>query len=455
MMIKSKWVKTLILSMIFILVMPITADARHVINVPNKNIRKVKTVKITKRWYRPRAKVGGYQRQEVVGKGKKYNGEQLIAEKGKQYAFSRFAFLADGKPSKMRSYNKIALLGKNAEPQGVAIVKFRAPGTKSKHTYMFIQMSFNKGNNHRMGRIVRYDLGVLNKYVNKKGKHNKVVKALQKSKKYLAPLSSKKKWASKRRKAKKHLSKTNYKIFAAVVIGKKFRMGHGQSFSYNPKDGRLYNAALTAKHDSGNYREFNFQKISMHTLAPSKTWRMLVRVTHTVKSVGLKSRRVKTYLQLHDLTFDKGGHFYFTETTKRMQTMKNRISKYKKGGFKPGKRHYGKYRKSLGGLVTVYRGTMGSSPKKVKMVVRISNSIGTMGQGLAYSKGRLFLIYDNAFMTMPVKHLSKLTLKKINFTVLKAAHYRESEGMGITSSGRGYLIMNRFAEAVRSHGRVK
>jgi hypothetical protein len=98
---------------------------------------------------------------------------------------------------------------------------------------------------------------------------------------------------------------------------------------------------------------------------------------------------------------------------------------------------------------------MGSSPKKVKMVVRISNSIGTMGQGLAYSKGRLFLIYDNAFMTMPVKHLSKLTLKKINFTVLKAVHYRESEGMGITSSGKGYLIMNRLAEAARSEKTVK
>lgn len=105
--------------------------------------------------------------------------------------------------------------------------------------------------------------------------------------------------------------------------------------------------------------------------------------------------------------------------------------------------------------MTIYRGTMGSSPKKVKMMVRISNSIGTMGQGLAYSKGRLFLIYDNAFMTMPTKHLSKLTLKKINFTVLKASNFRESEGMGITSSGHGYLIMNRFAEAARSHGRVK
>jgi len=77
-----------------------------------------------------------------------------------------------------------------------------------------------------------------------------------------------------------------------------------------------------------------------------------------------------------------------------------------------------------------------------------------MGQGLAYSnhkgKNRLFLIYDNAFMSIPLNKISKLKSKQINFTVLKAANYRESEGMGITSSGYGYLIMNRFAEATRS-----
>jgi len=64
-------------------------------------------------------------------------------------------------------------------------------------------------------------------------------------------------------------------------------------------------------------------------------------------------------LQLHDLTFDKSGNFYFTEVTKRMQKMKNRTSKYKKSGFKPGTDHYGKYIKSLGGTVTIYRGKMG------------------------------------------------------------------------------------------------
>jgi len=297
-MTKKIWLRALILSMVFILVMPLVADAKlHVVNVSNKNLKKVKTVQVTKKWYRPRARVGGYQVQRTTGKSKKYNGTQIIAGKGGRYYFSRFAFLADGKPNskRIKKYHKIALLGKHAEPQGVAIVKFKTSKKKKKHSYMFVQMSFNKGNNNRMGRIVRYNLSTLNKYVNKNGKHDKIVKTLRKSKKYMVGLSKTKKgmrkWRAKRKRASHHLSKTEYKIFSAVVIGKKFRMGHGQSFSYNPKNNILYNAVLTTKRDSGNYREFNFQKISMKTLAPSKTWRMLVRTTHKVNSIEAKLKR--------------------------------------------------------------------------------------------------------------------------------------------------------------------
>lgn len=450
---KKAWLVILIVSLFVSLILPNYAEAKtRTLTIDNKSLKSVKTVKITKRWYRPRAKKGGYQRQAVTGKSKKYEG---ISEKGQHYSFNRFAFLADGKPGKkFKKYNKIRLLGKYAEPQGVAIVKPKASG----HTYMFIQMSFNKGNNKRSGRIVRYDLSVLEKYVDKNGKHDKIVRVLKKSKKYITSLSKTKKgiknWRAKRRDAKKHLSKKSYKIFSTVAVGAKFKMGHGQSFAYNPKDHCLYNAALTLKADRGELHPFKFQKINMKDLKPSKTWNLNVRVRRTAKRAGVRYHRLKTYLQMHDLTFDKGGHFYFTEVTHRMKSMKNRYSAYAKHGFKPTHNHYGKYIKSLGGTVTIYRGTMKKSPGKIHMMTKISNSIGTMGQGLAYSnrKGmnRIFLVYDNAFMSMPVKNLRKLKAKQIHFSVLKAKYYRESEGMGITSAGRGYLIMNRFAEATRS-----
>ncbi len=48
-----------------------------------------------------------------------------------------------------------------------------------------------------------------------------------------------------------------------------------------------------------------------------------------------------------------------------------------------------------------------------------------------------------------------MTTKDVNFTVLESKYYRESEGMGITSSGYGYMIFNRFAEAARSDRTVK
>lgn len=60
------------------------------------------------------------------------------------------------------------------------------------------------------------------------------------------------------------------------------------------------------------------------------------------------------------------------------------------------------------------------------------------------------------FQSSNVKKIRrKMTTNDVNFTVLESKNYRESEGMGITSSGYGYMIFNRFAEAARSDMTVK
>lgn len=92
------------------------------------------------------------------------------------------------------------------------------------------------------------------------------------------------------------------------------------------------------------------------------------------------------------------------------------------------------------------------------MVQRISNTIGSVQQGMAYSTrtNRIFIIFDNAFMSLPESKLNKkMALKDMSFTVLKSSFYRESEGMGITGSGRGYMVFNRVAETAQSKGSVK
>ena len=241
-------------------------------------------------------------------------------------------------------------------------------------------------------------------------------------------------------------------------MGPKFKTGHGQSFGYNPKDKHLYNAVYTLKSDKiKNKHPFKFQKISRKSLKPTKVWTLNLRYPRIIVYAHYKAYN---FLQMHDLTFDKKGNFYFSRMYGKNKKIKNRMSKYsKRKGFKPkNKKYYTKYNKYYGRSVDVYQGHLTKHSARVKLVARVSNAIGTVGQGLTYraSLNRLFFTYDNAFMSIPIKKLGhKIKVKDLNFTVLKAENHRESEGMGITSKGYGYLILNRFAEASRSTTKVK
>lgn len=439
------------------------------VDIDVKTPKKIPTSKITKVWYRPKPNSGEYQWTEVTNdSGPGYSGTQIVAGKGTRYYFSRFAFLADGKFKYQHhtGYHYVKFLGKYAEPQGVAIVG----------KYMYVQMTFKTHKytsskiNRRYGRLVRYNLNTLNKYVNKSGSHAKVVTALEKSNKYRYTLNTKKSKRNKLSKsAGKHLSSNNYRIYKAVTLGPKYYTGHGQSFSYNPYNHYLYNAAYDLKKDNGKKHALKFQKISRKSLKPIYTQRLYLRLRKTVWKkffyiFPYPAKKTDSYLQIRDLTFDKDGNFYFAKILKGRHKYKSSTARGKKyaKGYRPSKKLASSHYKDYGNSQEVFQGKFksksGKAIKSIKIKQVVSNAVGTLSQGLAYSsKGnRLFLVYDDAFMSMPLSRINKkITTKQLNFTVLNSSTTRETENMGITSSGRGYLVFNRPAETARSSKRVK
>ncbi|TGD18470.1 hypothetical protein [Levilactobacillus suantsaiihabitans] len=279
-----------------------------------------------------------------------------------------------------------------------------------------------------------------------------------------------------RRLAKKHLKPSYFRIYSAVTIGPLFKTGHGQSFAYNPKDKHLYNAAYSLARDRGKKHSITIQKLSMSKLRPIKQWKLFLRIRKKswIKIFGLKIRwpftdKTKGYLQLHDLTFDKKGNFYFTkmlgrDTGSKVRKMSKRkrtkVQKERRRpkNYKPS-RHESSRKYYYGRTVQVYKGKLSRHSAKIHAVDQISNAIGTTSQGLSYDgrNNRLFFNYDSSFMTLPVNKLNKkvsMKSKTMHFTVLTRRNYRESEGMGITSDGKGYMIMNRQAESIKSVGKV-
>ncbi|VDG21028.1 hypothetical protein [Lactobacillus koreensis] [Lactiplantibacillus mudanjiangensis] len=394
-MINKQWMKMAAVTMVGITLLPLGAEATTV-NIQAKTPKKVNTISITKKWFRPRGK--HYDSVPVNGTKANYLG---TTEKGIHYMFSRYGFLADGKPvngTHKYKYNKIKYIGKYGEPQGVVIYK----------KYMYVQMSFRHNGNKRKGRIVRYDLSKLDKLINKNGKYDKVVRGLQKARKYIYPLSNSKSGQKKRgklqRAAHKHLSSYNYKIYSAVTLGPKFYTGHGQSFSFNPHDKHLYNAAYSLKKDNNKTSHpFKFQKISLTKLKPVKTWTLNIRERKTkIWFWFFPKTYTKAYLQMHDLTFDKAGNFYFSRAYKdkvatNKKDIKKRMGEYTKKGYKPGSK-FGAYKNSYGRNTIIYRGKFnkkGTKISSISMVQRVTRAIGSQNQGLAYSgsKNKLFLIY--------------------------------------------------------------
>ncbi|AYM03498.1 hypothetical protein D8911_11085 [Levilactobacillus brevis] len=471
-MIKRVVLRAITLSIIFCLVAPMSfSDAKSKkVTVVHKTVtiknsapkKKVPTLNITKKWYRPRSRPTKYQAQRLTGKNANYSGREIVAEKGTQYYLRRYGFLIDG--ASRGGYHHIRFIGRHAEPQGVAIV----------HGKLYIQMTYKHtkkylrkhrgAQNRRKGRIIKYNLSMLNSIVNKGGKHNKIVLALQKSKKYLYTMHNKKSTRNKRKKlAKKHLSATNYKIYSAVTFGPMYQAGHGQSFAYNAKKKSLYNASyrLASDHDSRSRHPFSLQKISLSKLRPVKVWRLNIRMLRYEYNGGnVKAYR---YLQMHDLTFDGSNKFYFTQMYGGKQRPKNRMKMYTKRvngkKFIPDQNFYRGFNKSVGKSAYIYKGYLTGKSAHIKLIQKVSNSLGSVSQGLSYGKtkegSRIFIVYDNAYMSFPIKKLGhKISQKQVNFTVLSSKFHRESEGMGITAQGHGYLIMNRIAEAARTNRTV-
>mgnify|MGYP003361902651 CR=1 FL=1 len=471
-MIKKLWLKVLALSLIFSLVAPLSVGEAKSKKVPVvhkivtiKDVapkKKVPTLSITKKWYRPRSFPKHYQAQRLTGKDAKYSGHEIVAEKGGQYYLKRYGFLIDG--ASKGGYHHVKFIGRHAEPQGVVIV----------HGSLYIQMTYkhkrkylrkHKGaKNQRKGRIIKYNLSKLNSVVNKNGKHANIVHALQKSKKYLYTKHTKKGVRNKRKRAaKRHLSKTNYKIYSAITFGPMYKAGHGQSFAYNKKQDCFYNASYRLASDKpskNGAHPFSLQKISLSTLKPTKIWRLNIRFMTTNVYGNYKAYR---YLQMHDLTFDDSNHFYFTQMYGGRQKPKNRmkmyVKKYKGEKFIPNQSFYKSFNKSVGKSAYIYRGYLTKKSAHIKLVQKVSNSLGSVSQGLSHEKtkkkDRIFIVYDNAYMSLPTKKLGhKISQKQVNFTVLSSKFHRESEGMGITSQGHGYLVMNRSAEVARTTGKV-
>ncbi|MDR1833666.1 MAG: hypothetical protein LBQ92_03300 [Propionibacteriaceae bacterium] len=193
------------------------------------------------------------------------------------------------------------------------------------------------------------------------------------------------------------LNSTEKLVKAAMKIGPAIDCGHGQSLSYNPVRGTLF---CFKSMESGQAK---LQEISPTTLKVINTW------SFSSGSVTI----------VRNLDWDSEGNFYFDKPA---------------AGDKS---------------IRVYSGSIGSGNKIVlRQILTLSNRPGTLGQGIGVDRegGRLYLLTDGAFYSVPLAKVldGTATKKDMRYTVLDTK--RECEAIKFDESGRIYLLLNSGSE---------
>jgi hypothetical protein len=194
-------------------------------------------------------------------------------------------------------------------------------------------------------------------------------------------------------------------LMSCVTFGPWIKnFGHGAAVAYNPKDKCLWFTSATGKATT------NLQRINMNTLKPDL--KIVFKLKSTVK-MG------------NNLAFDKKGRCYFWS--------------YSGGGWAPK------------GSIKIYQGKIPKSHKvKFKLIMQgIRNPISTNIQSMGYNSksNRLYLVSNQAIMSVPVSKLGKLKNKDVKVSVFTGK--REYEGISFDQQGTGYLLVNKYSELLK------
>jgi hypothetical protein len=205
----------------------------------------------------------------------------------------------------------------------------------------------------------------------------------------------------------------------AIKIGPMFKMGHGQSLSYNWKTDEIWmwqDMSMKAAYYSNH--PCVLQRIDPDALRADKYLKFKMR---TGSGVVVASG--------HNLTFDTDGNFYFFAVTQ--------TGAYPKGSAK------------------LFKGRLRSGSKfsvKIHIVDQLINKgPGPVGQTIHYSKKdkKLYLGSDASFLSIPAGKIGKTGKGKIKKSELKATLLntkRELESLTTDSNGKLYLFSNRGPE---------
>jgi len=245
--------------------------------------------------------------------------------------------------------------------------------------YMYVVSS--TGNNK--GFIVRYDMTILNKKKANTAKGRDI------------------------------LDKKISKVKKGVKVGPTFKIGHGQSLAYNPKDKYLY-----MWQDDSVSTNLKMLKISPKTLKPVTLYKF---------SLYYYNHKIKT---LHNLAFDNDGNFYVDQ----IQASVAQSYKFPKNSIK------------------IISGQISGNTVKAKILLSLKNRPGTYGQSISYNPytNRLFLVSDGVFYSLPVDKMLQgtITTADLQYTVLNTK--REFEGIAYSSDGKLNLLLVRGPEVLTS-----
>ncbi|MDR1042967.1 MAG: hypothetical protein LBL54_03590 [Clostridiales Family XIII bacterium] len=198
------------------------------------------------------------------------------------------------------------------------------------------------------------------------------------------------------------------KLKRCIKYGPKFTTGHGQSLSFNPVTGELWEIKDTTMNvKPGSYA--TLQRINTSTLKPD---------------AAIKFRLKSSVAMGHNLTFDSEGNAYF----------------FTYSGS-------GKWK----GSVKIYKGWISKDSVNFELIPQgLKHNPGPHSQGMGYDeyRNRIVLVADGCIVSVPVDKLGELKPGDVWQTNFKTK--REFENVTFDKDGYMYLISNRDPELFRS-----
>jgi hypothetical protein len=264
--------------------------------------------------------------------------------------------------------------------------------------YLYVLYTVKAGSN--TGWIVRYDTRRLAKY---KINYKQLATATKNGN--FTPGKKTDKKLAKELKKKKEL---NEKLKKCIKVGPRFTTGHGQSLSFNPVTGELWEIKDTSMEvNHGSYA--TLQRINKSTLKPD---------------AAIKFRLKSTVTMGHNLTFDSSGAAYFFTYTET-------------GEFE--------------GSLKIYKGWISTESVNFELIPQgLRYNPGTHSQSIGYNPitDRLVFVADGCISSVPADKLGALEPGDVWQT--KFNTNREFEGIMFDVDGYAYLLANRNPEIFMS-----